>query len=129
MTPELTSQLFQIVLIPLLGALTAFAVKWIKARTEAIQTTTENETLDKYLSMLSATVIDCVMATNQTYVETLKKQGSFDEEAQKEAFKQTYVAVLTILGDDAKDYLTAAVGDFHTYLTKLIEAEVKRAKM
>ena len=29
MTPELTAQLFEIVLIPLLGALTVFAVQWI----------------------------------------------------------------------------------------------------
>ena len=42
--------------------------------------------LNKYLKMLSETITKCVIATNQTYVETLKKQGKFDEEAQKIAF-------------------------------------------
>ena len=36
--------------------------------------------------MLSETITKCVVATNQTYVETLKKQGKFDKEAQKIAF-------------------------------------------
>ena len=36
--------------------------------------------------MLSQTITDCVLATNQTYVDTLKAQGSFDAEAQKIAF-------------------------------------------
>jgi hypothetical protein len=36
--------------------------------------------------MLNRTITECVIATNQTYVETLKQQGKFDEEAQKIAF-------------------------------------------
>ena len=86
MNPELINQLFEIVIIPLLGALTIYAVKWINAKTKKISKETDNETLNKYLKMLSETITKCVIATNQTYVETLKKQGKFDEEAQKIAF-------------------------------------------
>ena len=39
--------------------------------------------MDKYLSMLTETITSCVIATNQTYVEALKKEGKFDLEAQK----------------------------------------------
>ena len=86
MDPELINQLFEIVIIPLLGALTIYAVKWINVKTKKISKETDNETLNKYLKMLSETITKCVIATNQTYVETLKKQGKFDEEAQKIAF-------------------------------------------
>ena len=48
----------------------------------------ESDTADKYISMVAQTITDCVMATNQTYVESLKKQGSFDAEAQKIADEQ-----------------------------------------
>ena len=128
MNPELINQLFEIVIIPLLGALTIYAVKWINAKTKKISKETDNETLNKYLKMLSETITKCVIATNQTYVETLKKQGKFDEEAQKIAFQKTYEAVIAIINDDAVEYLTAEVGDFETFLMESIEAEVNENK-
>lgn len=128
MNPELINQLFELVIIPLLGALTIYAVRWINAKTKKISKETDNETLNKYLKMLSETITKCVIATNQTYVETLKKQGKFDEEAQKIAFQKTYEAVITIISDDAMEYLTSAVGDFETFLMESIEAEVNENK-
>ena len=76
------------------------------------------------MEMLRDTVIDCVIATNQTYVEALKNQNAFDKEAQRKAFEMSYNAVLDILADDAKEYLETAVGDLEIYITKLIEAQV-----
>ena len=54
--------------------------------------------------MLDRTITECVMATTQTYVDTLKKEGKFDGEAQKIAFSKTFDAVLAVLNDDAKEY-------------------------
>lgn len=124
MNPELLNQLFEIVLIPLLGALTVYAVKWINAKAEQVKTDIDNTVLDKYLDMLSETITKCVIATNQTYVEALKKEGSFDAEAQKIAFEKTYDAVMAIISVEAIDYMTEAVGDFETFLMQSIEAEV-----
>jgi hypothetical protein len=58
----------------------------------------------------------------------LKKQGSFDAEAQKVAFQKTLDAVLAILSEDAKEYLATLYGDATAYLTTRIEAEVKLQK-
>ena len=73
------------------------------------------EEINKYIKMLAETITDCVIATNQTYVEVLKKQEAFTKEAQKEAFKKTYDAVMLVLSDDAKEYLTEAYGDLSAY--------------
>lgn len=129
MTPEIIATIFEVCIIPLLGVLVGFLVKWINSKSKEIQTNIDNETLNKYLQMLTETVTDCVIATNQTYVESLKSQGSFDAEAQKQAFNMTCTAVLEILSDDAKLYLTAAVGDLQTLITKKIEAEVNANKI
>lgn len=128
MNIELLTQIFELVIIPLLGALTIYAVKWINAKSEEIKIKNDNEILDKYLSMLAETVTKCVIATNQTYVETLKKEGKFDAEAQKVAFEKTYTAVMEIISVDMVDYLTEAVGDFETFLMQSIEAEVNSNK-
>lgn len=128
MNQELISQIFQIVIIPLLGVLTSFLVTYIKIKRDQCIAKLDNETYTKYLTMLTDTITDCVVATNQTYVETLKKEGKFDAEAQKIAFDKTKTAVLQLLAEDAKDYLTQAMGDLNAYIDTKIEAEVNFSK-
>lgn len=125
---DLLQDVLQVCIVPLLGVLTAYVVKWLKAKEEEVLVKVENETADKYLAMVFETVRDCVSATTQTYVDALKKNGAFTAEAQKEAFQKTYDAVLAVLTDDAKEYLTAVYGDLNAYLITKIEAEVKAQK-
>ena len=126
---ELVTQIFEVCIIPLLGVLTAFFVKWVNAKTAEIADTRKNETEKKYINMLNNTISDCVIATTQTYVDTLKKQGAFDAEAQKVAFTMTYEAVVKLLTDEATEYLNEAVGDLNLYITQKIEAEVNLNKI
>ncbi len=125
---ELLTEIFKVCIIPLLGVLTAFFVKWVNVKSTEIKTTIDDATLTKYMDMLTQTISDCVIATNQTYVESLKAQGKFDMEAQKTAFSLTKDAVMTILSAEAQIYLSTAVGDLNAYITKKIEAEVNLNK-
>ena len=125
---QLITDIFQVCIIPLLGVLTAFFVKWVNAKSAEIKTNIDDATLKKYMDMLTQTITDCVIATNQTYVESLKAQGKFDAEAQKKAFELTSNAVMKILSADAQEYLSSAVGDLNAYITKKIEAEVNANK-
>lgn len=43
----------------------------------------DNALATKYITMLSKTITDCVIATNQTYVDSLKAQGKFDAKLRK----------------------------------------------
>jgi hypothetical protein len=122
-------QILEVCIIPLLGVLTAFAIKFIKTKSIEIQNKVDNDTADKYIAMLADTISACVIATNQTYVEALKKENAFTKEAQQEAFDLTFNAIMNVLTDDAKDYLTALYGDFSAYITNKIEAEVNLNKM
>ena len=125
---NLLTEIFEVCIIPLLGVLTAYLVSYIRVKSEDLANKTENELADKYIQMLAETISDCVIATNQTYVENLKKDNLFTAEAQKEAFAKTYEAVINILTDEAKDYLTEVYGDLTTYITMKIEAEVNLSK-
>ena len=125
MTMTLLTQIMEVVVIPLLGILTTYVVKIVNAKLEEVSANRKNELEKKYIDMLNDTISDCVIATTQTYVESLKKQGSFDAQAQKKAFNQTYGAVMSILSEEAKKYLNEAIGDLNLYITQKIEAEVK----
>ena len=118
-------QVLEVCVIPLLGILTAYFVKWVNAKSAEIQNKVENDTADKYIAMLDDTICACVIATTQTYVDALKKENAFTKEAQQEAFNLTYNAVMAVLTDEAKKYLTTIYGDLTAYITNKIEAEVQ----
>jgi hypothetical protein len=83
---ELLYEILEVCIIPLLGILTVYAVKFIKIKSDEVAKKVDNETATTYIDLLAATISDCVVATNQTYVEGLKKENAFTAEAQKEAF-------------------------------------------
>lgn len=121
---KLLYDVFNLCVVPLVGVLTFYLVQYIKAKGNEIATNVDSELASKYIVMLTTTITDCVVATNQTYVEALKKEGKFDKEAQYKAFQMTYNAVMDILTEDAKEYLNNFYGDLSLYLSKRIEAEV-----
>lgn len=127
-TAMIIEQIFQLVLLPLLAALTTYLIAFIQKQGDKLKEETKNETTQKYVKMLTDTISACVAATNQTYVESLKQQGKFTKEAQKIAFQATYDTVLKILSDEAKVYLNEFYGDLNTYLTQQIEAEINKLK-
>lgn len=125
----LLADIFEVCIIPLLAVLTTYIVKYVQVKSAEITANTDNALVDKYTIMLAETISTCVLATNQTYVEALKKQGSFGIEEQKIAFDKTLNAVMTILSEEAKDYLSEAFGDLNAYVTSQIEATVNSNKI
>lgn len=125
---DLLYDILKVCVIPMIGILTAYAIKWLNAKELETLNKVDNEVAHKYITMLFDTVRDCVSATTQTYVESLKKQGKFDIEAQKTAFRMSFDAVMATLTEDAKEYLTSIYGDLNVYITNKIEAEVKAQK-
>lgn len=116
--------IFETIIIPLLSVATVYLIRFINTKRKEIKQSTENALAKKYIDLLSETIINCVSATNQTYVQALKDKNAFTPEAQKEAFKRTYNAVLNILTDDALDYLNTIYDDLESYITETIEASV-----
>lgn len=121
---NLLTDIFEVCIVPLLGVLTAYVVKYIQVKSNEITVQSNSVMIDKYVTMLADTISACVLATNQTYVNSLKNQGKFDAEAQKIAFDMTLNAVLTILSDEATEYLSEAYGDLNAYISSQIEASV-----
>lgn len=128
MNAETLNTLFTVVIIPLLGVLTTFLVNFLNAKSKDLKVKVENETAKKYIDMITSTIQSCVIATNQTYVESLKASGNFDTEAQKEAFRLTYEAVIKMLSVEALEYIATITGDTRVYLTNLIESQVNANK-
>lgn len=125
---EILDEIVRVCLIPMLGILVTAFVKWVQTRKQEIIDKSENELVEKYVVLLAQTISDCVIATNQTYVEELKGKNMFDEAAQKEALQKTYNTVMAILSDEAVGYLETIYGDLHEYIITKIERDVNVSK-
>lgn len=121
-------KIFELVVFPVLGIAGIYLTYLIKIKINELKQKSKDDTVQKYLDMLNDTITSAVLATTQTYVETLKKQGKFDEAAQKIAFQKTYNVIMKVLTDEAIKYITTSVGDLETYVTNQIEAQVKLTK-
>ena len=113
----------------LLSALLAYLIVYINKKKQALLETSKSEIEKKYIEKISKTITDCVIATNQTFVETLKKENAFTKEAQEEAFQKTITNVMSILNEDCIEYLESITSDITVYLRNKIEAEVNKNKI
>lgn len=129
MNMEFLQDLFSLCIVPLLAICVKYFIQYLELKGNEIIGNIDNNIAAKYVTMLKDTIVDCVEATNQTYVEALKDANAFTEEAQKIAFQKTFDAVIEILSDDAKEYLTEIYGDLNKYISQKIEAEVTKAKI
>lgn len=125
---HILEEIFDVCLIPLLGIATAALIAFIREKMAEGRDMVKTDLATKYLYMLEATVVDCIKATNQTYVNALKDQNAFDAEAQKHALSLTKDAVLKILSADAKNYLNNFVGDLDVLIQEKIEANIESSK-
>ena len=82
----------------------------------------------KYVGRIGDIIVDAVIATNQTYVDSLKDKDLFDAAAQKIAFEKTKSIVLALVNSEAKAVIVEAYGDFDAWLISKIESTVGQVK-
>lgn len=126
---EVLNQIFHTCIVPLLGIVVAMIIRAVNAKRSELSASTDNQLAQKYINLLASTITDCVIATNQTYVDALKEQNAFTKEAQEEALSRTYHAVIAILSSEARKYLENIYGDLNAYILTKIEAEVNVNKI
>lgn len=78
---SMLKDIWELVAIPVLGILSVYIVNFIKAKNAQLKEQVKNDTYKKYMDLLETTIVSCVITTNQTYTEALKKQNAFDVEA------------------------------------------------
>lgn len=128
---EVLNYILYIVLTIILPVVTKYIVNLIKTKikeSDVIYETTQNELTEAIIKDALNNVMDAVLYVNQTYTDTLKAQGKFDEEAQKTALNTAYEKALTLISDGTKAVITEVYGSFEKWLQIKIEASVSAAK-
>lgn len=102
------------VVISGLGALISFLInKYVK-----------NNEARTLLNELHEIVKDVVQDVYQTYVDTLKKGGMFDADAQKKALDMALEKINASLSEKLKKWLDANYADAQAFIKTLIESAI-----
>lgn len=126
---EILTQLLFAVLTICAPLATAYVRKAAAAINASTAEKIKNETVQRICCEITDAVADAVAAMNQTYVNDLKKTGSFDKAAQAKALNGAISAAIKSLSSDALDYIKRiSDGDTVGYLTTRIQAQIDHNK-
>lgn len=118
---EIILSVVSIVVTGLIGVLTTYLTKLINSK---ISDKKDAATLSKLTEIIS----NAVKSVFQTYVQSLKDSGTFNEEAQKTALNKALELINGELTTELKTYITDNYGDITTWLTNQIEATIYALK-
>lgn len=126
---EAVFNLLMAVLTAAVTALSAFVAAFVKKKGEQAAAETNSTLLKDVIEEVTGIVDIAVSAVSQTYVDELKKAGSFDAEAQKQALAMALAACIKAISPATKAFIEETYGDLTEYLTTYIEAAVRRQKL
>ena len=109
------------IVLPLISIAGAKLIQFINSKTK------NNKAAD-LLTTATTIVINAVRSVFQTYVEALKKEGSFNKDAQIIALNKAKDIALTQMTDEVKDYLVTTYGSLDSWLDTNIEATINILK-
>lgn len=118
---NIISVVVTVIVIPLITLIGTKLVTWINSKIN-------NEKASNMLTTATNAVISAVRTVLQTYVDSLKKEGRFDEASQKLALFKAKDIALSQIGVDAQMYIEDTYGDLDVWLTTQIEATINALK-
>lgn len=110
-----------IVITGLLSWATTALVGWLNSKIKDTK-------VKQWATDLTKIIMSSVQTITQTYVDSLKREGAFTEEAQKEAFNKCLTLVKSQLTPELITYIQENFGDMETYLKTQIESMIQSLK-
>ena len=109
------------VVVPVIGFLGYKLTQWLNSKVK-------DDRAKALLNRANEIVLDAARTVFQTYVEALKKEGSFDAKAQEVALGKAKAIVLSELTEELKSFVADNYGDLMAWVTNAIEASIYKLK-
>lgn len=122
------NQFLQILLAGLGTIVTGLCAWAVTAFTKWMSTKTKDAKFNKFICTIMELTMNAVKEVMQTYVDTLKKEGKFDKEAQEKALEMCLTKIKSQLAPDMLDFIGENFGDVTNYLKSLIESTIFNLK-
>ena len=89
----------------------------------------KDQDLARHLTAITQIVTDAVMNVFQTFVQTLKDNGGFDEKAQTEAKEKALNIIMNQLTPELSKYIETNYGDIKEWISNKIESVIYTLKV
>lgn len=122
-------EVLYLIITGILPLLILYAITFLKVKIKEQEEKLNNEQLTKYIDAASNAISKAVLSVSQTYVDTLKKQGKFDEMAQAEAKQMAIEKAKELITIDSQLAIETLYNDFESYLNDAIESLVRENKI
>ena len=109
-------------------ALAKYLCSLINKKIDELQVNTEikeHEKLNQYINSAQEAISNAVLTVTQTYVESLKKSGNFNKEAQAEAKNMAINIANELITEECKNAIIIVYADYEKYLDTMIESLVQ----
>ena len=113
----------------LLASLFVYGARLFHIWCEKLKKSTESESLKKLIEKIDYIVQICVEATNQTFVNDKKEEGTFGEDDKKKAYELTAEAITKMLTEIDEEQIIKEFGDVGTFIKTSIENYIKNSKI
>ncbi len=118
----------QVIISLILGIISYLAIFVHKQISDLINNKVKNEKIKNCLETANSIVEQSVFCVTQTYVDELKKQGSFDCNAHKTALSKAKNIACDMLTSDVLEVIRSTYGDFDEWLNTKIEEVIQKSK-
>ena len=85
----------------------------------------KDDKIKAHVVELGNIVKNVVLEVTQTYVDKMRKAGTWDDETKKEALVMALTQCQALMSDELKTWVSDTYGDVTAYLKTLIEAQIK----
>lgn len=118
---NILSVLVSAIVLPLISLIGAKLISWLSSKTKSEKATA----IIKEANDIVMNAVKCVL---QTYVDSLKKEGKFDEASQFLALSKAKEKAMEQMSDDTKAFVEKNYGNLDSWLTTSIEATISTIK-
>lgn len=124
---DLLYKILTAVLTAVLPILCGYLCRLLGQMAKRVAQNAKDERVKALVHEIDAAVQAAVCYVNQTFVDELKKSGTFSEDPEyaEEAFRTAYETAIETISKDAMDYIQATFGDVRKYLEVKIEEKVR----
>ena len=117
-----------VVVLPCIGILANYLVKYINTKIDQEQAKTTNEQTKQLLELADKVLTQCIQNTTETFVNTAKAAGTFTPEVAEKAFEMSKETFLKTISTDAEAAIKASYGDVDTWIKVAIESTIANLK-
>jgi len=126
---EFIQQLMYLVITGILPFVTVYFANFVKSIIQKNKDNIENEQIQNLIEYAGEAISVAVMTVSQTYVDTMKRQGKFDADAQAIAKQMAIDKAKELISKEMKSAIETVYTNFDAYLDNYIETIVRESKI